>query len=354
MKVAVLGFFKSSNIGDQLIGDQLMYQLEPFCSARLFDIKGPGKSNIVLRVAKVILSYYLPKVFRRELIRIYLLAKYAAILKKYYIQMIQDADLVVVGGGQLFRENDSYNLFLVERLYRLLKKFDKRFLVINCGVSEISLEPSKRLCRSFFDSHLNLLTLLRDRTSIENLRSIGVKSNRLDSIPDIVFAMPIKSRETNVGSFTGVCVTNPMSMAYYGDNIAIDSRRKIERKILKLVEKLCQKGPILLFTNGNPEDHIFARNLRKSLSVFPNIRVARRPKCSNALLRTVLLCSKVITFRLHVFVIAKVLQVPTEIVTWDKKMKHLQDYGDANSDETRGRISFEIDKVKEIMSLTGR
>ena len=323
-KVVIFNLVNSSNCGDKLIAQVLKSQFEPKFSVLSRDILGnqadSGFYSVRRRFSAFIVPI-LPRFFRRFLVRFCAFFKFRIIKSAFYTSSVRTSDFVVIGGGQLFRDNDSYMACALDSLFRAIKKYEKPFFVLGCGASGLWSPYTKKVFKRIFESHLNKKTVFRDENSIQILQKNGISGN-FSFAPDLAFALGFKNHAES-GDFFGICVTSPRTILYYGRESWKKSAKIISKRILEAVEeKIAGEQKILIFCNGNPEDFFFAKSLVKKIrKKYPqkDFLVGARAKNPADLENLLSRCRKVFSFRMHAAILCALLKIPCELERWDSK-----------------------------------
>ena len=152
-KVVIFNLVNSSNCGDKLIAQVLKSQFEPKFSVLSRDILGnqadSGFYSVRRRFSAFIVPI-LPRFFRRFLVRFCAFFKFRILKSAFYRSSVRASDFVVIGGDQLFRDNDSYMACALDSLFRAIKKYEKPFFVLGCGASGLWTPYTKKSLQADF------------------------------------------------------------------------------------------------------------------------------------------------------------------------------------------------------------
>lgn len=329
MRIAVFNLVHSTNCGDRLIALTLRKQLETRHAVSACDILAnrdawPSRAACIRRSLGARLVPVLPAFLQRRAVSAWARVKFG-LKRGYYDACVRNADFVIVGGGQLFRDNDGYMAGALAVLFRALERHGRRYAVIGCGATGPWGPYAARVFTRFFESPLNVRTVFRDEGAVCVLRGYGIRKDCLVA-PDLAFAGGVRSLPDRGGMF-GLCVTAAESVCYYGKRGLYRSFRVARRKLLREIAGTVRgKRQVLVFCNGNPEDDRFARQVCAFLRRrFPAIRVelGGRPRSVANLERLLARCGFVCSYRMHVAIMSALLQIPCTLVPWDAKMDFL-------------------------------
>lgn len=326
--VAIFNLVNSSNCGDKLIAEVIKNQLEKefivknydilanFCSADLFYNAG--------RLFSSSLVSFLPGILRHFCVRFLSSIKFF-LKSSYYSSAVRDCDFVVIGGGQLFRDNDGYMACALEILIRAIEKYEKNFAVIGCGASGRWGRYAAGVFKRIFESPFNRFLAFRDSASPEVLRENCIFV-RCKTSPDTVFALG-EQKKNSSDDFFGICLASPRTVFYYGKRDFLKSVKNAEKILVKaILEKIAARDKILLFCNGNPEDYHFAKKIKKIIGKkFPEkiLRLERRPENVADLKSILSLCESIYSYRMHVAILSALFSIPCELERWDSKTEDL-------------------------------
>jgi polysaccharide pyruvyl transferase CsaB len=226
------------------------------------------------------------------------------------LKMFIQTDVLVVGGGGLFFDHSSTNLYFKRLLAKIAwaKRLGKRVAVFGVGVGPIHHEESRRLLRKVL-SKVDLITV-RDAESHRLLDEIGVAGPPIHTTADFVYLLEgspdarvceiVNAEKLPLGDRPRVAV------CIYGDQIKIDS---IRNSLLRFCEfAVSELGADIWFvpmqTGGGFDDRVGARQLVEQLATRDNIHLVEgeySPWESQGLLGRV---DAVLGMRLHGVILA--------------------------------------------------
>lgn len=246
-----------------------------------------------------------------------------------YTTKVSDADLIVVGGGQLLMDN---SLTFPVRLFRLVKcaeKYNVPVVIFGVGVggswSRLGL---RLLSRSLCSSQVSGV-VVRDRVSKTRLESYVPQLRA----PLVVGVDPaLISKEVYVNCLLskresiGIGVICP-DVVYRHDILHPLAQADFSKEFWEtLTLKLLSEGKrVVLFSNGDPLDQSFARLIKDRVwHSSPNsavlLDIAERPLSSESLVEIISGFEKMVAGRLHANIIAVSLGIPSVGLAWDDKV----------------------------------
>lgn len=348
--IAIFNLINSSNCGDKLIAESLNSALSAFEISN-YDIlgnKGRGRFfYFIKRLLAVSIIPVMPEKIRQGIIFFCAFLKIRIFKTPFYRKAIKKADFIIIGGGQLFRDNDGYMACAFSSLFCAIQKYRKHFAIIGCGATANWKSYAKQTFSQILESPRNVLTVFRDEKSIEVIRNYGIKKD-CHIAPDLAFIPGFKENLSENTNTLGLCLASPNTIFYYGKNKACSSVQDCRKKIIKdLFEKISssKKANILIFCNGNPEDYRFSKNiyqLAKKRFSEKTLLLAPRPKSVKEFEKIIEKTSCIYSYRMHAAILASLKNIPLELARWDSKTDEL----DLRSENIKKMI-YDAEKLKE-------
>ncbi len=326
-RIAVFGLVNSTNCGDKFIAQSIFNILKDIADISLFDILSKkNRKNYFSKRLRQFIAFLIPKVpfcLRKICIPILSFVKFS-FYSSYYEKIIINSDYVIIGGGQLFRDNDCYMACAINVLLKKLRQHNRKYMIIGCGVTPNWRKYAKNVFCSLFESELNIINILRDQKSLSYLSCYGINKKCI-ALSDIAWTNNLQPEAG--GRYYGICLTAPGTMKYYGLKFEKLSIKSIHRSICNLLETILQEQKnILIFCNGNPEDYLYAKmvtgKLRKKYSGY-QILLAGRPESVSELESIISSCKSIYSYRMHVAIISALKNIPCSLDRWDEKTSTL-------------------------------
>ncbi len=320
----------SDNLGDAVIAETLgflIHQALPDCRISYLDIAGRtqlGESSLKKGRLMRIFSR-LPGWARVPALTLAIWMKYRRQWRGRWAQQLADADVVVIGGGQLLCDVD---LNFPLKLYLLSRCIQKNSMValVSVGVAGKWSRAGKYLISRFFERAAPQFISVRDESSRRNIVGVtGGACSDVSIIPDpaILSSALYPGKGPARRWDVGICVSDVESLHYNAD-IGTGSGTGSEpgrglAMFVELATRLRQSGQrVVLFTNGAEEDNIAAVSVRDRLGVGTVDFIL--PKTPAELASIIADCHSMVGHRMHANIIAFSFGVPSVGIVWDNKV----------------------------------
>jgi len=325
-KILICAVPFSDNLGDGVIAASL---------AHIAGLKYPGARVEFLDIAGRLtfdeanlwgggafgLFQKLPSLLRSAIVFAYCLKNYVLSWRKNWQAAIGDADLVIVGGGQLFCDvalNFPAKLFLLSRLLR-----GKRVAVVSVGVTAKWSFWGRLLVGKFLKNAAPVFHATRDAESASNLHAFfKVPRSSIQVVPDpaLICASAFSEEIAPEKRWdVGICVSSLDALVMNSEYGSTSSGSSAEF-FSKLADALQAEGArVLYFTNGASEDNrVLAEISSRAAAPASSFLVPKRPDDLVALISA---CSCIAAHRLHANIVAYSLNIPSIGMNWDKKVE---------------------------------
>ncbi|EWY37090.1 hypothetical protein N825_21835 [Skermanella stibiiresistens SB22] len=327
-------------MGDGLIAECLMYAIEtamPSASIDTIDLAGRvghaaeyGKNRrLYLKVMKS-----LPKPLRLAAVCGALLPSLALRLGPGWAARLRNADILIIGGGQIFADSDLNFPLKLSTVLRQAHATGTPVAIHSVGVSADWSTIGRHLLRSALTkaelvyasvrdgssaAHMSRLFLEGSSVQIRQVRDPGLLASR-------VYPPRPASEPPDAGCREiGINISHPDVLGYHSDRGNKIDPEAMACLYLETAEKIHKLGlkPVL-FTNGSPEDHGFmtalADRLIQGSLTAENFRVVPRPTTPSELIETISSFHGVIAHRLHANIAAYSFRIPHVGLPWDRKV----------------------------------
>jgi len=325
-KILICAVPFSDNLGDGVIAASLAHIAGlkyPDAKVEFLDIAGRhGFDEQNLRGGGAFgIFQKMPALVRSAIVFAYCLKNYLQSWRKHWQAAIGDADLVIVGGGQLFCDvalNFPAKLFLLSRLLR-----GKRVAVVSVGVTAKWSYWGKFLVGKFFKNAAPVFFATRDAESAKNLHDFfRIPRPAIQVVPDPAlvcagaFAQELSpDKKWDVG----ICVSSLDALVMNSEYEGTRASGSAEF-FSNLADSLRAEGArILYFTNGAAEDNrVLAEISSRPAAEGTSFLVPKRP---DDLVELISACSCIAAHRLHANIVAYSLNIPSVGMNWDKKVE---------------------------------
>ncbi len=335
MKILVIGYYYSMNLGDTVICDCVASWLRetfPADEVVIRDIWGRGEYAASPDVSMKMIRKQRHRVQVRTWLtqhttydsqlkhEQYVLEKYGAAMRKIAEEL---CDLVVFAGGQLLTDLMSHELSFY------IRAFDKRHIPVFLHALGTGPCHSRNLNSELKEAlHLSSVVYLsvRDHLNAVNQRYFdeGAGSYVGNCVRQAVFTADPGLWAADVYHVSKNQVTGPIGLGImYPGSIPMGKAVRFWKRLICLLNKNGVHWQI--FTNGDNRDQLFAKYI---LDQLPSLTKEQRERCCAAppgnaegLVRQISGYQSIISFRLHSHIIAASLQVPSVAIVWDDKLR---------------------------------
>ncbi|WP_349605760.1 polysaccharide pyruvyl transferase family protein [Cupriavidus sp. DF5525] len=316
----------SDNLGDAVIAETLGFlirQTLPGCRISYLDIAGRtqlGESSLKKGRLMRVFSR-LPGWARIPALTLAIWMKYRRLWRARWKQQLADADVVVIGGGQLLCDVD---LNFPLKLYLLAQCLGKNATValVSVGVAGSWSKVGRYLLSKFIKQATPQFISVRDENSRRNLvRVAGGTCSDVTIIPDpaILSSALYADKGLEKRWDVGICVSDVESLNYNADLATVSEQGRGMGMFVELVTKLRRSGQsVVLFTNGAEEDNIAATSVCDRLGVGGVDFIL--PRSPAELVSIIAGCQSMVGHRMHANIIAFSFGVPSVGIVWDTKV----------------------------------
>lgn len=321
MKIAVIGVYYASNLGDAVIGDCVSYWLKkeyPDAKIDILDVEGkkefPQQSSVSIRTLKK---------RKRKLKWDYWLTEKGIKDKVYYWNQLDVAqrqafydevaqrgyDIAVFAGGQMFMD------WLSVDVCEFLKRFEQKRIPVffnACGVGfAISEKIRNVLSNCLLKENVKLISSRDDVHLIEN-RYLNGKRNAILTYDPALWTKEVYNVEKSKSEYVGLGV-----MFCENENI-----KKVTDFWVQMIQLLEQKHiKWKMFCNGALDDYNYGCYVLEQMNLNVSECIFDYPKTPEELVCQIGKFSSLISFRLHSHIIATSLDIPAVSLVWDEKVR---------------------------------
>ncbi len=330
MNILVVGVPFSRNLGDGVIFDNLRYLYKKhsrFSRVIPLDLAGretfeSGDRPVSNRVA---LFSKLPGFTRKIAVAAFILANFLCRWRRGWKTKVLAADVIVIGGGQLFLDeslNFPLKLYLFSRLLKHNPSANRYIAFV--GVAPSLSRFGRFLFRAALDNIRPQSVTLRDPESRTRFAELISKRYPLAVAADPAlfsaecYGVPSRSR-TRVER-VGLCIADPRGLDVEG-RLGEDFHAGLAEYFSTLARALHDAGyQVALFTNGALEDEALKDDIHLNLGLA-EVQRLERPLTPGALVDNIATFDLLVAHRLHANIIALALGVPSIGLRWDAKVE---------------------------------
>ena len=328
MKIAVIGLYYASNLGDAVICDcvaKWMKDAYPSAEVDVIDIIGNTEfevqENVSLRILRkrqknLEKDYWLTSHGYED--KVYYWSNRNMESRKDFYGKVADRkyDFAVFAGGQLFM--DWLSLDVCE----FLKHFERTntpVLFNACGVGiSISKQIQERVQQYLNSDNVHLISTRDDVEKIEERYLRGNKKAVPTYDPALWTAETYQASGKKLGAVgLGVMYCNEIPV------------RKLMRFWIRVIKELNRRQiPWKMFCNGSRDDYNLGCYILKKLHLDRDMYLEPCPEVPEMLIHQITSFDALISFRLHSHIIAASYGIPAIALVWDDKLrffyKHLK------------------------------
>jgi polysaccharide pyruvyl transferase WcaK-like protein len=330
MKVVTFNVKYSANLGDGVIAECLEAEL----ARRLTDIRiealdlsgrinrdNPARSNRRVLALKALqkMPAILRDVLVEGLLRLHLRSK----CRPVWREALRDADLAIVGGGQLIQDGDLNFPVKLSIVASECRRNNVPIALFGLGVAESRSRRGAALISSLLHSDELVFAGVRDGESARRLRQRRVKGVVVTPDPGLLASRlwPLTARRRRERPLVGVGITHPVILQHHGEGQPDDTTAKGLYR--SLIRRLLASGyDVTCFSNGAREDQTYLDGVVGSMMTNADERLTRAPDCKTPqeLAELVGSFDAVIAHRLHACILAYSYRVVHVGLSWDPKL----------------------------------
>lgn len=334
MRVLIFNVKYSENLGDGLLAQCLERALSDYPDMQVETIDLAGRTGFGTTHSRRQLAiralHLLPAFARRLAVKAMLRSKLEKLAQDWSAK-IENADAVVVGGGNLFQDDDLNFPLKIGTLLDCIRKSGKPLAIYAVGVSGNWSPEAHQLFGRLNATSLMHLSV-RDDLALQHWKRHFPSGVSPIVLPDpglLTRSLPHASlggENRSLPAMAGICVTDPVILQRHAGGPASDIALKSVDEYRVLIRQLIADGyRIRLFCNGAREDQAFAERLlnEKTMQAYKArnwLSLAARPEKPEELIEILRSVSVVLAHRLHACIAAYSLAIPHVGLGWDPKV----------------------------------
>jgi polysaccharide pyruvyl transferase WcaK-like protein len=336
VKILIFNVKYSENLGDGLLAiclEKYLGKGDAGVEIETIDLAGRegfGTSRNRRQPAIRIL-HQLPPFARRMAVE-YVLGRSLRKLRREWETKIAAADAVVIGGGNLFQDDDLNFPLKVGTLLDCVQQTGRPLAIYAVGVSGQWSAQAKALFERLHKTEIVHLSV-RDNFASDNWSQHFPDGPHAELFPDpglLVRHMVDPSSahlETNGKHVAGICVTEPIILERHASqSVSAIPFRDVNdyRDLIKLL--IAGGHRVCVFCNGAAEDQAFANQILGETTMAKHVasgrvELAERPRTPEELLNILTSTNVILAHRLHACIAAYSLAIPHVGLGWDKKVQ---------------------------------
>jgi polysaccharide pyruvyl transferase WcaK-like protein len=336
VKILVFNVKYSPNLGDGVLAECLERTLTEYgadITVETIDLAGRHAYGAAAgggRARALAALGLLPAGVRRMLVEL-AIGRSLQSLRDQWQARIAAADAVVIGGGNLFQDDDLNFPLKIAAVLDGVHRAGRPLAVFAVGVTR---QWSVRAARLFGRLLVNkvLLVSVRDDAARENWIAHFGGGHNVEICPDPgLLARDMlpegRLRPASGNPLVGLCVTHPLVLRRHRSIASKDIPLMSVAEYRQLVEWLVSSGcRVMLFSNGAREDQDFLDDILRDRTCAAHLAkgvlmAAARPRTPENLVEILRQPDTVAAHRLHASVIAYSLGTPAIGLGWDGKVE---------------------------------
>ncbi|PZU89482.1 MAG: hypothetical protein DI528_02095 [Shinella sp.] len=332
MKILVFNVKYSENLGDGILAQCIEHALTMDAGTQVETIDLAGRTAFGTthqnRQYAIHVLHALPSFARRFAVTSILRPKLEK-LEREWNRKLAAVDAVVLGGGNLFQDDDLNFPLKIGTLLECIRRSGKPLAIYAVGVGGDWSAQARELFGLVEKTNLVHLSV-RDGKALENWNRHFREGPAPTIVPDPgLLATHFLEGETELdrtGGKVGICVTDPVILTRHAGRRSAEICFRRAEEYRELIRLLARKGcSVRLFTNGAREDQRFAEKvlndedmiLYRTTGVIDLIERPQVPQDVMDILRSL---SVIVAHRLHACIAAYSLGVPHVGLGWDTKV----------------------------------
>ena len=317
----------SENVGDGVIAECMEECARDLGSEIVtFDLAGRseyGERTVPARLLVMKMLAMLPRPLRRRIVRARLSRSLAA-LRERWRAALQQADLAIIGGGNLLQDDDLNFPLKVGAALDLAAEVGVPVRVHAVGAVPGWSEEARECLARLRDRAVRIT--VRDEASRDALRKeLGREDIGLAKDPGLLAGLLIREhrergRQSSEAPRVGIGIIHPAVVSRH----AHGAPRPTTRDFADMVVAAAARGwRVSLFTNGAAEDQRELEAVHALLEpeVASRTEKVERPTDPRMLARTIAGFDGVVAHRLHACILAYALDRPAIGLAWDEKVR---------------------------------
>lgn len=334
MKILIFNVKYSENLGDGILALCIEKALSEDTGMQVETIDLAGRTDFGSthqhRQYAIHVLHALPSFARRLAVELILRPKLEE-FKEEWNRKLASADAVILGGGNLFQDDDLNFPLKIGTLLDCVRRSRKPLAIYAVGVSGDWSPRARQLFDLVRETELMHLSV-RDSKAQDNWVGHFPEGAKPVIVPDPgLLAGRFLTAEEDQGlnearGMAGICVTDPVILMRHAGRSAPDICFKTLGEYRELIRLLARKGySVRLFTNGAREDQRFAEKIlvEDDMALYRSTGVLdliERPRMPEDVVRILGSLSVVVAHRLHACIAAYSLGVPHVGLGWDSKV----------------------------------
>lgn len=336
-KIVVFAVRFSANLGDGIISDCVEHtikEVQPDTEVVHIDLAGRHEfRQVVFKNRKLALKVLprLPLWLRQQIMQFVIGHKLRSLAPEWR-ETLQDADLAVIGGGQLFSDSDLNFPLKIALVAELCESLNVPIAIYGVGAALGWTAKGKELFNRLVSKNLVHIAV-RDVNSQHALSAqMPSLTTPIDVVPDpaVIAQDCFGDASADIAKLAsnrvGICITADEVLNYHADT-SIAGHGRVRDLFKDLILELATRGKTAsVFTNGAQEDEEALVQICAEPDIAPLLAdgtLARIPPCQTPthLALAISAHDVIVGHRLHANIVAYSNKLPSVGLGWDRKVQ---------------------------------
>ncbi|MEO9517717.1 MAG: polysaccharide pyruvyl transferase family protein [Paracoccaceae bacterium] len=336
-KIVVFAVRYSANLGDGIISDCIEHtikEVQPDAQVLHIDLAGRDQFRQVIFKNRNLALKVLPRLPRwlRQQIMQFVLGRKLRNLAPVWSETLKDADLAIIGGGQLFSDADLNFPIKIALVAELCNTLNVPMAIYGVGAAMGWTAKGRELFNRLVSQNL-VHVAVRDENSQRALNSQMPKlTTPIDVIPDPAviaqscFGVAPSDIAEMAADRVGICITADEVLNYHADT-TVAGQGRVHDLFKDLILELVARGRTAsVFTNGAQEDEETLMQICAEPEVAPLlaeghlVRIAPFETPTDLAL-AISAHEVIVGHRLHANIVAYANKLPSVGLGWDRKVQ---------------------------------
>lgn len=318
---------------------------------------GPGAASRSLLLRAI---DGMPPGIRQSALKIPLAAMTRLRWRPHYVAALSDAQAAIIGGGNLFADMDLNFPTKLSAVIGLAAERKLPTAIYGVGVSGDWSASGLRMVRQALAKADLRYVSVRDVASKDQFDALfaDVTGRSADVVrdPGILISRYVPALEpAQLRGAIGLCITSPIAVRYHS------TMKPTDDELASWYAELCrelrrEERPLVVFTNGSPEDELFLDRISHGLQASAGAGYTRRRVRTP--IELAILVSEfavLVAHRMHALIAGCSYGVPLVALRWDRKVDSFMDSigaADRVLAAESGTVGMAASMVGELLAAT--
>lgn len=243
--------------------------------------------------------------------------------ERYWENLIKSSDGVIIGGGQLITDTESFFSPKLNQIVDIAQRHNKPFAILGCGVGDNIGIQAKKIYKKILNQAVYVA--FRDAGSVNKVQSYIDNKTILNVYPDLAFALNSNVLKKISDKQNTICGLNVMPLSFF-KNFDSTVEDMDEAAYLCFWKRLTQGAinagmKIVIMTNGNLQDYEQAKTVYLMLLESGiEVTLFDRPQQPSDLYNQIGMIDYLVAMRMHSGIIGQAFGRGVATLVWDQKI----------------------------------